>query len=486
MEGRTSVRPWITCPNENIESTALSQSLSEQGIKIRIRKDVRNRPRALFAPLPPSGTANEDGAADGAPGEGEADGPLPRARAKRKGAPSKKPGAGKPNPRKRARPNPEAPSGIGNTGNDTPSVPPFPTFNASSIAQDYSHLPPPSIPGGVPINVPYHPDILVRHDEQPAPLPTAARDSRIQSAVPVGGTDQNVPMAYIQPSPHSLPNTQAAPNASAQPQAYSRQWAHVPQPQLPVRGQRFPHSQVPPQVIGAPSYSYSTQPTAINTISPSHIGASHPMHPYSHVPIPTEYTHPPSASTNPMRPLHFPPGPIPSPQPLLSPPQGGLDYRQHAHSHTQQPPLVHSHQRVPSFGQPAQPPQGCTPYAAYQAQAPGSQSHSGYSMSPVGMSGPPTLTSPTIHDDISTLTPSRSTALPSSATYIPLSSAALESPYRPPPPAHPHGGGGAYPPGPGPTPPGAALQGHGYTTQQQTGYEGYRKSSIFLGGGNLI
>jgi hypothetical protein len=219
----------------------------------------------------------------------------------------------------------------------------------------------------------------------------------------------------------------------------------------------------------------------MSTMPPSHDSAGHPMHPYSHVPVPlrpTEYTQSPSASTNPMRPSQFPPGSIPSPQPFIPPSQGGLDFRQS--------PLAHSHQRVPSFGQPAQPPQGYTPYAAYQTQPPYSQSHSGYSMSPVGMSGPPTtLASPTTHEDISTLTAGRSATLPSSTAYIPLSSAALESTYRPPPPGHPHGGGGTYPPGPGPTPPEAALQGHGYTTQQQTGYEGYRTSTIFLGGENF-
>jgi len=411
--------------------------------------------------------------------------PLPKAGVKRKGAPGKKAGAAKPNPRKRARTNPEAPSGMGNTGNDTPSVPPFPTF-APSTARDYSHLPPPSIPGGVPIDVPFHPDILVRHDEQLAPSSTTAGDGGAQGAVPVDGGDRNAQMTYVQPSPHSLPSTQATPGASSQPQAYSGQWAQVPQPQLPVPGQPFsPHSQVPPQAIGAPGYTYSTQQAAVDTMPPSHVSASNPMQPYSHVPIPlrpTEYTQPLSASTNPMRPSQFPSGPI-SPQTFIPPPQGSIDYRQHSHSHTQQPPLAHSHQRVPSFGQPAQPPQGCAPYGAYQAQAP--YSHSGYSMSPVGMSGL-SPTSPTSQEDISTLASSRSTTLPSSAAYMPLSPATLESTYRPPPPALPHGGGGTYPSGPGPTPPEAALQGHGYTTQQQTGYEVYCTFSIFLGGETLI
>ena len=458
-----------------IESTPLSQSLSEQGIKIRIRKDVRNRPRALIAPLPLVGTANEAGAEDVA----RADESLPKAGAKRKGAPGKKNGAAKPNPRKRARTNPEAPSGI---GNDTPSVPPFPTFNAPPITQDYSHLPPPSIPGGVPIDVPYHPDILVRHDEQPAPSSTTAGDGGVQSAAPIDGADRNAQMTYAQPPPHSLPNTRGTSGASAQPPAYTGQWAQIPQPQLPAPGQPFPpHSQVPPQVMGAPSYAYSTQQAAMDTMPPSHVSASHPMQPYPHVPIPhrpTEYAQPPSASTNPMRPSQFPSGPI-SPQTFIPPPQSGLDYRHRSHSHPQQPPLAHSHQRVSSFGQPAQSPQGCSPYAAYQAQTPYPQSHSGYGMSPVGMSGPPsTLTSPTSHEDISSLASTRSTALPSSAAYLSLSPADLESTYRPP---HPHGGGGAYPPGPGPSPTEAALQGHAYTTQQQTGYDGYRTSSIFLG-----
>jgi hypothetical protein len=425
------------------------------------------------------GALNEDGAGGRAPGEGEVDESLPKAGVKRKGAPGKKTGAAKPNPRKRARTNPVAASGIGNTGNDTPSVPPFPTF-APAIAQDYSHLPPPSIPGGVPIDVPFHPDILARHDEQPAPSSTAAGDGGIQGAVPVDGADRNGQMTYVQRSPHLLPGTQDTPGPSTQPQAYSGQWAQGAQPPLPVPSQPF-HSQVPPQVIGAPSYTYSTQQVAVDTMPPSHVSASHPMHPYSHVPIPlrpTEYTHSPLASTNPMRPSQFPSGPI-SPQTFNPPPQGGLDYRQH---HTQQLPLAHSHHRASSFEQPTQPPQG--PYAAYQAQA--TYSHSGYSMSPVGMSGPsPTLTSPTTQDDISSLTSSRSTTLPSSAAYIPLSPATLESTYRLPPPA-PHGGGGAYPPGPGLTPPEPALHGHGYTTQQHTGYEVYCTSSIFLAGETLI
>ena len=379
-----------------------------------------------------------------------------------------------------------APSGIGNTGNDTPSVPPFPTFNPPPIAQDYSHLPPPSIPGGVPIDVPFHPDILVRDDEQSAPPSTTAGDGGVQGPVPVDGGDRNAQMTYVQPSPRSLPSTQVTPGASAQPRAYSRQWA---QPQPPVPGHSFPpHPQGPPQVMGAPGYTYSTQQAAVDTMPPSHVNASHPMQPYSHVPIPlrpTEYTQPLSVSTNPMRPSQFPPGPI-SPQSFLPPSQGGLDYRQHPNSHTQPPPLAHSHQRVPSFGQTAQAPQGCPPYTGYQSQAPYSQSHSGYTMSPVGMSGPSsTLTSPTTQDDISTLSSNRSTALPSSAAYIPLSPAALESTYRHPPLAHPHGGGGTYPPGPGPTPPEASLQGHGYMTQQQTGYEGYCTWSIFLRGENF-
>ena len=426
------------------------------------------------------GTANEAGAGDLAR---EADGSLPKAGAKRKGAPGKKTGAPKSNPRKRARTNPSAPSGIGNTGNDTPSVPPFPTFNAPPIAQDYSHLPPPSIPGGVPIDVPYHPDILVRHDEQPTPSSTTAGDGGIQNATPVDGADRNAhaQMTYVQPPPHSLPNTRATSGASTQPQSYAGQWAQVPQPQLHAPGQPFPpHSQLPPHVIGTPSYAYSTQQAAMDTMPSSHVSASHPMQPYPHVPIPlrpTEYTQPPSASANPMRPSQFPSGPISSPQSFIPPPQGGLDYRHRSHSHTQQAPLIHSHQRVSSFGQPGQPPQV---YGTYQAQAPYSQSHSGYSMSSAGMSGPPsTLTSPSTHEDMSTLTPSRSTTLPSSAAYLPLSSAALESSYRPP---HPHGGGGAYPPGPGPSPSEAALQGHAYATQQ-TGYEGYCTWSIFPGRG---
>src|SRR5258706_229607 len=118
------------------------------------------------------------------------------------------------------------------------------------------------------------------------------------------------------------------------------------------RRQPFPaHSQLPPQIIGAPSYAYSTQQAAMDTMPPSHVSASHPMQAYPHVPIPlrpTEYNQPPSASTNPMRPSQFPSGPISS---FIPPPQGGLDYRHRSHYHTQQASLAHSHQRVPSFEQ---------------------------------------------------------------------------------------------------------------------------------------
>ena len=383
--------------------------------------------------------------------------------------------------RKRARPNPEAPSsGIGTTSNETPSVPPFPTFD---IAPDYSHLPPPTIPGGVPI-APYPSDVLVRHDDQPSTSTTAVGDGGIQSAAPLDGADQDAPLAYVQPSPHSLPSTQATSGALTHQQAYPGQWAQVPQPQQPVVGQPFPHSHVSPPVLGTPGYVYSAQPTALNAMPPSHVSAGHTVHPYPHVqipPRPTEYTQPLSSSMQPMRPPQFPPGAIPSPQsqPFITPSQAGPDYRQHSHTHTQQPQLALSHQRVSSFGQPAQPPQGYAPYGAYQAQPSYSQSHSGYSMSPVGMSGPPPpLTSPTAHEDISTPTSSRSGQLPSSGPYIPLPPAPLESAYRPPPPSHTHGGGGAYPPGPGPAPPEAALQGYGYASQPQTGYEGYCTSSI--------
>jgi hypothetical protein len=401
---------------------------------------------------------------------------------KRKSAPGKKAGAAKPNPKKRPRTNPEAgSSGVGNTSNETPSVPPFPTFDHPAIAQDYSHLPPPTIPGGVPIDVPYHPDIPVVHDEQPAPSATAAGDGGMQSAVPADGADQNTEITYVQHPSHSLPNMQPTPNVPSQPQAYPGQWAQVPQP--PV--QFPPHPQVPQQVIGAPDYAYMMrmQPTALNTALPPHASAINPVHPYPHIqipPRPTESAQPPSTTTNSMRPPHFPPGAIPSPQSFISTPQAGLDYRQHFHTHTQQPPpLGHSHQRMPSFGQTAQPVPGYAPYGAYQVQASYSQSHSGYSMSPVGMNGPPPpLTSPITHEDISTPTSSRSAALSSSGPYIPLPPATLEPNYRPPPPSHTHGGGGAYPPVPAPAPPEAALQGYGYTTQQQTGYGGYRTSCI--------
>lgn len=417
------------------------------------------------------GPGNEDGVEDGTPGEGEAEEFLPKAGAKRKSGLGKKPGSAK--LRKRVRPNPKAPSsGIGTTSNDTPSVPPFPTFDAR---QDYSHLPPPTLPGGVPI-VSYSSDALVRHDDQPAASATATGDDVIQSAATLDGADQDAQVAYTQHSPHSLPSTHATSSALSQPQSYPGQWPQVPQPQQPVPGQPFPpHSHVPPQAIGAPSYVYSAPPTALNTMPPSHVSAGHTVHPYPHVqipPRPTEYTQPPSSSTHPMRPLQFPPGGVPSPQPFITSSQTGLDYRQHSHSHSQQSQLTHSHQRVSSFGQPAQPPQGYAPYGAYQAQASYPQSHSGYSMSPVGMGGPPPLTSPTTHEDISTPTSSRSGALPSSGLYISLPPAALESAYRPPPPAHTHGGNG------GPAPPEAAIQGYGYTSQEQTGYEGYCTSRI--------
>ena len=199
------------------------------------------------------------------------------------------------------------------------------------------------------------------------------------------------------------------------------------------------------------------------------------MHSYPHVlisPRTAEYTQsqPPSATANPMRPLHFPPGAVPSSQPFVPLPQAGLDYRQHQHAHGQQPPLAHSHQRVPSFGQPAPPPPGYTQYGAYQAPSAYPPSHNGYSMSPpMGM--PPPLTSPTTHDNISTPTSTRSGA------YIPL-----EPAYRPTHATaaapHTHGGGGGYLPGP--APPEAALHGYAYAAPQQTGYEGYRKSFILL------
>ncbi|KAG2005580.1 hypothetical protein CC2G_001974 [Coprinopsis cinerea AmutBmut pab1-1] len=329
------------------ESTPLSCSLADQGIKIRIRKDIRVRKRPnqgydLPLPLPmdeqqddeeddqiirrePKRTRTDDGSLDNARTNGTVSSAL---------APL---GQQPQQPQQQSWPPP--------TGQDPalgPSIPPPPNATMSST------LTVGDVPGSGTMNMTSSPSI---------PGPPATYDSRAPAQYPpYDQTSQ--PMQQTQPQqPYRDPNQPSAAPQQPPPQ-------HMPPPPPAVQHQPQPQ---PPQQPQPQQQVYQQPPAQHMPPPPGHVHAQPPPPPHGH-----------------MAPAPPPPpqGYAPYPQTWGAPPppqQPVYDGYYHHQQHAPPVPQHHYAAHPNAYAQPPPPPAHVTPrYDYYQQQHPPMPAQYGY------------------------------------------------------------------------------------------------------------